>query len=143
MKEILEKKFKISSVIENLSKSGLTEGDAEKTEIIPDCFMKIEDGEYTITYSEKAEGGDVYSDITVNETSVKVVRRGAIESDMLFSEGTSHKSLYKVTPYSFDMEITTSKIRNNLTRDGGSVQIFYKMKIGGADKAVRMKIECI
>jgi uncharacterized beta-barrel protein YwiB (DUF1934 family) len=102
------------------------------------------DGEkYVITYSEKLEGGEVFSDITVLSDSVRVVRRGAIESDMYFSEGESHKSLYKVVPYTFDVEITTTKIRNNLTRDGGYVQIFYKMRIGGADKAVRMKIECL
>lgn len=143
MSTIAEKKFRISSVIENLSPSGLVSGDVEKTEITPECFMKTDGAEYTVTYSEKTEGGVVFSDITIGENSVRVVRRGAIESDMLFEEGLLHKSLYRVAPYSFDVEVTTSKIRNNLTRDGGSVQIFYKMKIGGADKSVRMKIECL
>ena len=141
--EIIERKFKISSVIENLLPSGLSDGDVERTEITPDCFLRVDGEEYLITYSEKTEGGDVYSDITVSGGTVRVVRRGAIESDMHFCEGLSDKSLYKVSQYSFDMEIITTKIRNNLTRDGGSVQIFYKMRIGGADKAIRMKIECI
>ena len=143
MKIIVEKRFKISSVIENLSDAGLAVGDTEKTEITPDCFVTDEDGVLLITYSEKTDGAEVFSDITVTEKTVRVKRRGAIESDMLFEEGRAQASLYKIPPYSFDMEIITTKIRNNLTRDGGCVQIFYKMKIGGQDQAVRMKIECL
>ena len=60
---------------------------------------------------------------------------------MLFEEGLAHKSVYTVEPYSFDVEIATRKIRNNMTRDSGMLDIHYSMKIGGADKAVRMKIE--
>ena len=140
---IKEMKFRISSVIENLLPSGLVDGEAEKTEIIPEGFLKISDGEYVITYSEMTEGGRIVSDITVKESSVRVKRVGAVESDMYFEEGLLHKSLYGVPPYSFDAEIMTRKIRNNLTRDGGKVDIFYNMKIGGAEKNVKMRIECL
>ena len=138
---IKEKKFKISSVIDNLLPSGLTDGEAERTEISPDGFLKISDGGYEITYSEVTEGGKVVTDITVTKDQVRVKRVGAVESDMLFKEGTSHASLYTVDPYSFDVEVVTKKIRNNMTRDAGRLDIHYSMKIGGADKAVRMKIE--
>lgn len=140
---IKEMKFKISSVIENLSLSGLAEGEAERTEINPDGFLKIGDGETVITYTENTEGGRVASDIIITEDAVRVVRRGAVVSDMVFSEGERHSSLYEVPPYSFDTEIFTKKIRNNMTRDGGRLDIFYTMKIGGAEKLVRMKIETV
>ena len=140
---IKEKKFRISSVIENLLPSGLCDGEPEKTEISPEGFLKISDEEYNITYSEMTEGGKVVSDIIVTEDSVRVKRVGAVESEMYFKEGMTHKSLYGVPPYSFDAEVYTRKIRNNLTRDGGRVDIFYNMKIGGADKQVKMRIECL
>lgn len=140
---IKEKKFKISSVIENLTPSGLVDGEAECTEITPEGFLKITDDEFVITYSENTDSGRVVSDITLTEKTVTVTRRGGVVSDMVFSEGESHKSLYQVPPYSFDAEIFTKKIRNNMTRDGGRVDIFYTMKIGGADKSVRMKIETL
>ena len=140
---IKEKKFVISSVIENLLPSGLVDGESEKTEISPVGFLKISDSEIVITYSEMTEGGKVVSDITVKDGSVRVKRVGAVESDMYFAEGLLHKSLYTVSPYSFDAEILTKKIRNNLTRDGGRIDIFYNMKIGGADKYVKMRIECL
>ena len=140
---IKEKTVKISSVIENLSPSGLCEGDAEKSESIADGFLKISDGEYEITSSEMTEGGKLVTDIFIGADSVRVKRVGSIESDMLFEEGLSHKSLYSIPPYSFDAEITTKKIRNSITRDGGRIDIFYDMKIGGAEKRVKMRIECI
>ena len=140
---IKEKKLKISSVIENMTPSGLVDGEAERTEITPDGFLKIGEDVTVITYTENTEGGRVATDITLTETSVTVTRRGAVVSDMVFSEGETHKSLYQVPPYSFDTEIYTKKIRNNMTRDGGRVDIFYTMKIGGAEKSVRMKIETL
>jgi len=139
---IKEKKLIISSVIENLLPSGLPDGEPEKTEISPEGFLKISDSEYEITYSEMTEGGKVVSAINVTSDSVRVKRVGAVESDMLFREGLTHTSLYSIPPYSFDSEIYTRKIRNNLTRDGGRIDIFYNMKIGGAEKQVKMRIEC-
>ena len=60
---------------------------------------------------------------------------------MLFREGYTDKSLYQVPPYSFDAVIYTKKIRSTLTKDGGRVDIFYRMTLGGAEKNVRMRIE--
>ena len=142
MAVIKEKKIKMSSVIENLLPSGLTDGEPEKTETAVDGFLKISDGEYAISYVEITESGRVAADIFITERSVRVKRAGAIESDMLFEEGLSHSSVYAVPPYSFDAEIYTKRIRNEMTRDGGKLDIFYTMKIGGADKKVRMRIEC-
>ena len=142
MAVIKEKKIIMSSVIENLLPSGLTDGEPEKTEVCADGFLKINGGEYIISYVEKTEGGRVCTDITVTDGEVRVKRSGGIESDMVFKEGFLHKSLYGVPPYSFDAEVFTKKIRNSMTRDGGRVDIFYTMKIGGADKFVKMRIEC-
>ena len=140
---IKEKKLKISSVIENLSPSGLPDAEPEKTEVSVDGFLKISEEGYEITYSEKTEGGKIVSVITVGEEGIRVKRVGAIESNMLFSEGLSHSSVYAMPPYSFDAVVTTKKIRNGLTRDGGRVDIFYDMLIGGAKKQVKMRIECL
>ena len=61
---------------------------------------------------------------------------------MHFADGVVHKSEYSVPPYTFDTVITTKKVRNNLTRAGGRLDLYYEMNIGGQDKKVRMKIEC-
>ena len=139
---IKEMKFYISSSIDNLTKEGLADGEPERNDITVEGFYKISDEGYEITYSEMTEGGKVVSDIVITASSVTVKRRGAVDSEMVFSEGLLHKSLYTVSPYSFDAEVLTKRIRNGLTKDGGRIDIFYNMKIGGADKAVKMRIDC-
>ncbi len=138
-----EKLLKISSVIDNLSDSGLTEGEPERSEITPTAVISSEDELIKIEYYENTEGGRVDSEITLEGKGVTVVRRGAVVSEMKFSEGLLHKSLYSVPPYSFDTEVYTKKIRNGFTAEGGKIDIFYTMKIGGQDKAVKMRIESL
>ena len=139
---IKEKKFIVKSTIENLSPSGVREGDVEETETAYSGFLKITEGELNITYTEMSEGGKVVSDITVGEDFVRVRRVGAVESDMIFKEGAPHSSLYSIPPYSFDARVVTKKIRNSLTKDGGRLDIYYNMEIGGALKYVKMRIDC-
>ena len=139
---IKEMKFNISSVIVNLTPSGLPDGTPERTEISVDGFYKINGGNYEIDYSENTEGGKVVSAIEVNGESVRVTRHGAVESEMAFTEGKAHSSVYTVVPYSFDTVVTCKKIRCGLDNNGGRLDIFYDMNIGGADKSVRMRIDC-
>ena len=65
MQLIKEKRFKISSVIENLTPDGLVDGEAEKTEITPEGFLKISDGSFEISYVELTEGDKVITDIKI------------------------------------------------------------------------------
>lgn len=130
-------KLKISSVIENLLPSGLCDGEPERTAAEALGVLEGRGGIQRISYSETGEGGEVSSEITVSSDSVRVVRRGALVSDILFRENFSHKSLYTVPPYAFDMEVFTLKIR----RSEGGIEIFYKMTLGGRDKRVKMTLE--
>ena len=135
--------FTVRSVIDNLTASGIPDGEPEITETASCGFMHFSEEQITLTYTENGEGGRVFTDITVLGKGVTVKRRGAIESEMLFSEGVTHDSIYEVTPYKFDITVTARKIRNSLTKDGGILDMFYNMKIGGADKSARMKITVV
>ncbi len=139
---IKEKKFVIKSVIENLSLSGAVEGEPEETSAVCDGFLKVSDGEINISYTETTEGGKVVSDVTVSGELVRAKRVGAVESEIIFNPAEPHKSLYTVAPFSFDVTVVTKKIRNSLTKDGGRLDIYYNMEIGGASKYVKMRIEC-
>jgi uncharacterized beta-barrel protein YwiB (DUF1934 family) len=140
MAVIKEVGVKIESSIENLDATGLADGEAEKNTAEAQGFLHCRDGLMLLTYSENGEGGEVYSEILVKNGSVRVKRKGAIESDICFEEGCEHNSIYSVPPYKFDACVTTRRIRNTLTEDGGMLDLFYNMKIGGADKSARMRI---
>ena len=137
---INEVKIKIESVIENLDSAGLADGETERTISECDGFLRFSDGESVITYSESGESGSVSSEIRYKDGEATVKRSGAIESEILFKEGLTHDSIYCVTPYKFDASVTTKKIRAQLDECGGRLDLFYNMKIGGAEKSARMKI---
>ena len=129
----------VKSVIQNLE-DGLPYGEDEVTEGVAFGFMKTTEDGFFLTYSEEGEDGRTVSDITTEGTRVTVRRRGSVLSEMIFVEGEEHTSIYEVTPYRFDMRVKTTKIRNTLTLGGGGLDLFYKMEVGGAEKAVRLRL---
>ena len=140
MTVIKEVKIKIESVIENLDSSGLVDGEAERNVNECEGFLRYSDGEAVITYSESGESGNVTSEIKYKDGEATVKRSGAIDSELYFKEGVTHRSIYSVVPYKFDAEVHTRRIRASLGECGGTLDLFYNMKIGGADKSARMKI---
>ena len=132
-------KIDILSVIDELDDAGLAES-SERTEVsVPVEICEI-GGLLTLSYTEQSEGQKCSSLITVKDGEITVRRSGSVESEFVFCEGRCHKSLYKIPPYSFDAEIFTKKIRNNLTRGIGNLTILYDMTIGGGKKRVNMRI---
>ena len=140
MTVIKEVKIKIESVIENLNSSGLVDGEAERNVNECEGFLRYSDGEAVITYSESGESGSVTSENKYKDGEATVKRSGAIDSELYFKEGVTHRSIYSVVPYKFDAEVHTRRIRASLGECGGTLDLFYNMKIGGADKSARMKI---
>lgn len=141
MTTIKEARIEIFSVIENLDGAGLPDGDAEKNESRATGFLHVFDDAVLITYTETNDGSTVTSEIKCAGGEVRVIRRGAIVSDMCFAEGVVHSSVYTVSPYSFDAEVKAKKVRYDISADGGRLDILYGMKIGGAEKKCRMTIK--
>ena len=130
----------VNSVIDNLSDAGLPEGDPEINIFTTDGALRVIDGGYLITFSEEQDGGRADTNLYVYESGVRLVKSGAITSEMCFAEGEVYNTLYCVGPYSFDMTVRTKKIRNTVTECGGDLQLIYTMNVGGQEKNVRMKI---
>ncbi len=133
-------RVKIESSIENLDAAGLPDGDAEKNVSEADGFYRFADGSGFLNYTEESEGGKCRTEVVCIGGAVTVRRSGAIESEMHFSEGESHSSIYSIPPYRFDTTVTARRIRVELNSEGGRIDLFYNMKIGGADKSARMRI---
>jgi uncharacterized beta-barrel protein YwiB (DUF1934 family) len=130
----------VNSVIDNLSESGLPEGEPEINIFTTDGTLALIDGGYLIGFTEEQEGGSAHTDLYVYEDRVRLVKSGAITSEMRFAEGEVFNTLYCVGPYSFDMSVRTKRIRNTVTDEGGELQLIYTMNVGGQEKSVRMKI---
>ena len=135
-------KISLKSIIDNLSDTGLPSDEREISETSVVGTLSVGDRGGIISFTESSEGGKIRTKIELLGKSIHVCRHGAIESDLLFSEGIAHSSLYGAPPYTFDMSIFTRKIRGGITESGGRVDIFYDMEIGGAKKSVKMTLTC-
>lgn len=141
MSTVSKAKISLVSTIDNLSDTGLPSGDRETSESSAVGTLLAGARGSVISFSEDTEGGEVKTKIEILPDSVRVCRHGAIESNMLFSEGVAHRSVYSVPPYSFDANIFTRKIRGGIEQ-GGKLEILYDMEIGGAKKSVKMSLVC-
>lgn len=141
MATVKEARLHITSTIENLDAAGLPEGETEKNETRAVGYLHLIDGTVLLTYKEEQEGGSITTEVKYSDGRARVIRHGALESDIEFAEGTSHSSVYAVGPYKFDIDVNTKKIRCTLSECGGRLDLIYDMKIGGAQKSARMRIE--
>lgn len=132
--------LKIESVIDNLDSGGLLDGDSERSVSEFVGSMRVSGDDVRITYKEKNDGNESETEIICSGGGVTVRRRGAIESELYFKEGETQQSVYSVPPYKFDAEVKTRRVRIELSETGGKIDLFYNMKIGGAEKSARMRI---
>ena len=132
----------LTSTIENITETGLPTNDRETSNTTASGVLTIGERGGIVSFTESTEGGEVKTKIELLKDKIRVRRHGAIESDMLFSEGISHRSVYSIPPYSFDASIFTRRIRGEIGETGGRVDIFYDMEIGGAKKSVKMSLVC-
>ena len=130
----------VHSVIDNLTDSGLTDGDPEINIFTTDGTLTIGDKGMKLAFTERNESDETTSTMFISDGNVKLFKRGSIEADMHFGLGIFTKTLYRLGPYAFDMLIHTKKIRSTLGERGGELEIVYSMNIGGQEKNVRMKI---
>ncbi len=130
-------KIKISSQVKN-------EGDPipERTEeeVLGIMRSDANEGALRISYKTASEGAATETAMELYGSSVRLIRSGAVESNILFEAGKSHASLYRIPPFSFDMSVKTTRLENNLAHRGGSLILEYEMKIGGAKKLCFMHL---
>lgn len=130
----------VNSVIDNLSDAGLPDADPEINIFTTEGTLTSIEGGLLLSFTEEQDGGSAKTDLYVYPDSVRLLKSGAITSEMRFAEGEVFKTMYCVGPYSFDMIVRTKRIRNSLTDAGGELQLIYTMNVGGQEKNVRMKI---
>lgn len=141
MTYVYDAEINIHSVIDNLDDNGLPEGEPEINIITVHGTYKTDGVCRELYYTEENEGGKTQCTLVVGDDGVITLTRcGAIESVMSFKEGASTDTVYKIPPYSFDMTISTARIRNSLREHGGELQLIYAMTVGGQSKKVRMKL---
>ncbi len=102
--------------------------------------LRARGGSFLLTYTEAGEGGEVQSELLCTDGKIRLCRRGAIRSEILFSEGGVHRSLYEIPPYRFDMVVTTEGIRYAFDGGAGEIDLIYRTELGGALRHCRLTL---
>ena len=142
MEDIMENVYDVKiNMLSVISTEGVV-GDEDRSEGDHEGTLTVaEGGKICLRYSERTEGGSLTTEIHVLDGRVVVKRRGAIVSDMVFSEGKKNTSIYSIPPHSFDMTIECRRLKIKLGDGEGRVDMLYKMEIGGEARSARMRIK--
>ena len=89
------------------------------------------EGGLTLSYQESELTGLEGTTTTFEVRGPQVIlsRTGSVNSQMVFEEGRQHTSLYE-TPYGeLTVDIQTSRLRHNLSEQGGIMEIRYSIAV--------------
>ncbi len=118
------------------------EGELEdEMEFVSDAKMYERAGARYLLYDESEFSGfpGCKTSLKLTDSSIRMKRIGGEESgfgvDLVFEKGKRFTSIYE-TPYgSFDMEVLTTDIHNNLNSEGyGKVVVGYDVSLHGLDE---------
>lgn len=97
--------------------------------------------EYRLSYKEETQDGAVHNEVSVCETGVTVIKRGAVEADMKFEPGHKHAFGYKTSQGEIPFVASGGRIRYN-EKDCCFISEFdYTLSVGDFMQECSMRIE--
>ena len=107
------------------------EQEPETIELVTGGTMEFRDGGWDITYEESELTGllGVTTTFRVEPEKVTLSRTGKLSSTMVFQEGVSHDSLYKMEFGALMITVTATRIFCDLTPAGGFLDLVYHIVI--------------
>ena len=107
------------------------DGEHDTVEECAEGRVCLKGGKKYIIYKVKTENGENSVIITVSDGRVTVKRSGAVSSSMVFDRNRKTQTVYRMPYGNLNMEITTDKIVDAMTEDGGRLRIVYTMMMQG------------
>ena len=96
--------------------------------------------ESRLEYREEADDGtQVLCTLHAAADRVRLIRHGVCE--MHFVPGQTHRGLYRVHPYAFDLSLTAHVVKAALCRSGGTVELAYTVALGGEEQQAQLSLE--
>ena len=94
-------------------------------------IMTYHDGGWDITYEESELTGlaGVTTTFRVEPGKVTLIRRGALNSQMVFQEGTVHESLYQTDFGALMLTVKATRVYFDIVPDGGVIDLVYRIEI--------------
>ena len=100
--------------------------------------MEFRDGGWDITYEESELTGlvGVTTTFRVEPEKVALIRTGRLTSTMVFQEGVSHDSLYRMEFGALMISVKATRVFFDIVEDGGSIDLVYNIIIENTEAGV-------
>lgn len=100
--------------------------------------MEFKDGGWDIVYEESELTGlaGVTTTFRVEPGKVTLIRTGKLSSTMVFQEGVSHDSLYRMEFGALMLTVKATRVYFDLVEDGGTIDLVYHINIEDTEAGV-------
>ncbi len=125
-------------MVHTLSKI-ITDGDTLCSEVKAEGVLYKADDAYVIEYEDTQQA--CRTKVVVDAVSVCVIHTGSVQSTMLFKNDYVHKSSYGIEYGDMDMEVRTDRIFVEMNMQGGSIELWYELVLGGSVSNAKIIME--
>ena len=103
----------------------------EAIELVTEGVLEDTDGGWKITYAESDLTGmdGVKTTFFIKGDTVTLTRSGKLSSEMVFKEGVSQDSLYRMEFGALMLTVCATKVEANITEEGGTVDLRYNISV--------------
>ena len=110
----------------------------EIIELVTDGTMEFRNGGWDITYEESELTGlaGVTTTFRVEPGKVTLVRKGPLDSTMVFQENVVHESLYEMPFGALMLAVKATYVFFDIVPDGGVIDLSYNISIENSEAGV-------
>ena len=103
----------------------------EVIELVTEGVLEESDGGWKLTYAETELTGmaGVQTTFFVKDDVVTLIRTGKLSSQMVFKEGVSQDSLYKMEFGALMLTVCATRVEYDLTEKGGTIDLSYNISV--------------
>ena len=103
----------------------------ENIELVTEGVLEDAEGGWKITYAESDLTGlaGVETTFFVKGDTVTLTRTGKLSSEMVFKEGVSQDSLYKMEFGALMLTVCATRVEADLTETGGTIDLSYNISV--------------
>lgn len=100
-------------------------------ELVTEGTLEAYDGGWKLSYAESDLTGmqGVNTTFSVAGDTVTLERTGKLNSKMVFKEGVSHDSLYKVEFGALMLTVCATRVEASITDEGGTIDLVYNISV--------------
>ena len=100
-------------------------------ELVTEGTLENADDGWRLSYAESDLTGleGVNTTFSVAGDTVTLTRTGKLNSQMVFKEGVSHDSLYRVEYGALMLTVCATRVEANITDQGGTIDLVYNISI--------------